>query len=195
MRLPWVFGDVPCKMPIMRSILFVVAAAMILSGCSAGAQPPAGQNPFTADSRYDLKLPTGWEHHDFGLPTVAIGGINKNRGEYVELIAEDPAQYTDSLVEYAEAKRNTMALSLDNPRMLPGHRVTFAGYPGVQYVIHGTLPDTQVEVGYVLTVLKTKDRLIQIITWAPEKYFEADFADLRQLPAGFSEKQPAASQP
>jgi hypothetical protein len=173
-----------------RAILMIVTI-------SALAMPPAladSQNGLilrSADGQYQLKLPSGWESKDFKLDTVQIGAIEKKSGEYVELVAEDQQNYTDSLPQYAEAKRDTMALSLDNPRMTPGEGLQVNGLNAIRFELHGQLPNTDVSVGYVLTIMKTKTHYIQLIAWTKESRFSANQADLEGLPTGFSETSDA----
>ena len=169
-----------------HAILMIVTIATL-------AMPPAladSKNDLilrSADGQFQLKLSSGWESKDFKLDAVQIGAIEKKSGEYLELVAEDQQNYTDSLPQYAEAKRDTMALSLDNPHMTPGEGLRVNGLDAIRFELHGQLPNTNVSVGYVLTIMKTKAHYIQLIAWTKESRFTAHQAELEGLPAGFSE--------
>jgi hypothetical protein len=173
-----------------RAFLMIVTIAAL-------AMPPAladsndGPTLRSADGQFQLKLPSGWESKDFQLDAVQIGAIDKKNGEYLELVAEDQQNYTDSLNQYAEAKRDTMALSLDNPHMTPGEGLRVNGLDAIRFELHGQLPNTNVSVGYVLTIMKTKAHYIQLIAWTKDSRFAANQAELAGLPAGFSETSAA----
>jgi hypothetical protein len=170
----------------MRRLLFILAIALLASPMARG--DGGDSTTFrSADGAYQLVLPKPWESADFHVDAVQIGAVNKHTGEYVELIAENIQDYTDSLIQYADAKRDMMALSLDNPHLTPGQSVTVNGLPAIHYEIHGQLPGTDISVGYVLTILKTKTHYIQVIGWTKESLFAANQPDLGQLPTKFSE--------
>lgn len=171
----------------MKKMVLIIVTIATLALPRARGDSNDGKIFRSADGQYQLKLPGGWESADFQLDTVQIGAVNKHNGEYVELVAEDRQDYTDSLDQYAEAKRDTMALSLDNPRMTPGERVQVNGLDAVRFELHGQLPNSNTTVGYVLTVMKTKTHYIQVIGWTMESHFAADQADLQGLAGGFSE--------
>lgn len=141
----------------------------------------------SADGQYQLVLPKNWESKDFHLSTVQIGAINKKRGEYAEVIAENPQDYTDSLNQYADAKRDTMAMSLDNPTLTVSAQGKVNGDDAVRFELHGQLPNTSVKIGYVVTIIKTKTHYIQVIGWTQEEHFSDDLAELAGLANGFSE--------
>jgi len=164
-------------------IFFLIVASAPL----ARADGNDGQTLRSADGEYQLKVPRGWEAEDFHLDAVAIGAIDKHLGEYAEVVAENVDDYTSSLTLYAEAKRDVMAMSLDNPRMSPGRDVTVNGAHALRFEIHGELPNSSVSIGYVLTVLKTKTHYIQIIGWLKDSHFKEHAADLQALAEGFSE--------
>ena len=123
------------------------------------------------DGQYQLVVSDKFETADFKVDNVEISAINKSRGEYVEVIAEDQGQYTSSLTRYAQAKRDTMALSLDNPRLTALEQIKINGHNAVRCEIHGQLPNTDTSIGYSLTVLKTKSDYIQIVAWTKESLF------------------------
>src|SRR5271168_3475073 len=74
----------------------------------------------SADGQYQFVVPAGWESADFHVSAVQIGASNKHLGEYAEVISERPEDYVDSLPQYAEGKRDVMAMSLDNPVLTTG---------------------------------------------------------------------------
>jgi hypothetical protein len=139
------------------------------------------------DGQYQLVLPDSWETANFNVANALISAENKSRGEYVEVIAEDASNYTSDIVRYAQAKRDTMALSLDNPRITAPQETKINDLPAVRCEIHGQIPNTNTSVGYVLTVIKTKDHYIQVVAWVKESRFNDRQADLTSLADGFSE--------
>jgi len=141
----------------------------------------------SADGQYQLVVPSSWESNDFHLPNVQIGAIEKHRGEYAEVIVERQEDYTDSLQQYADAKRATMAMSLDNPRVSPGERLKIKGQDALRFEIHGQLPNSGVAIAYSLTVIKTKAHYVQVIGWTEESHFAGNRAELEGLAGGFSE--------
>jgi hypothetical protein len=141
----------------------------------------------SADGQYQLVVPNSWQSHDFHLPNVQIGAIDKHRGQYAEVIVERQEDYTDSLEQYADAKRATMAMSLDNPRLTPGERLKIKGQDALRFEIHGQLPNSSVSIAYSLTVLKTKTHYVQVVGWTEESHFAASRAVLESLAGGFSE--------
>ena len=145
----------------------------------------------SADGQFQLIVPKGWEAKDFHLETVQIGAINKQLDEYAEVIAENRADYTNSLQEYADGKRDTMAMSLDNPRLSAGEHVKVNGVDGLRYEIHGQLPNSKVSIGYTLTIFKSGTHYIQVVAWTQESHFSQRVAELQNLPAGFSENSDA----
>jgi len=175
----------------MKLLSFLIMAMAALTPQLARADSNDRKTFHSADGKYQLELSRDWESADFHINTVLIGAANKHSGEYVELVAENIQDYTDSLDQYAEAKRDTMAMSLDNPRLKPGERLEINGLHALRFEIHGTLPNSNVSVGYVLTVMKTKSHYVQIIGWTLEKHFADDLNDLQNLAAGFSETAPA----
>jgi hypothetical protein len=175
----------------MKRVILIIAAISALVFQQARADPGDGKIFRSSDGQYQLTLTKGWESTDFHLDTVVIGAINKHAGEYVEVVAEDVQNYTDSLDQYAEAKRDTMALSMDNPRMTGGEPLEVNGVKAMRFEIHGTLPNSNVTVGYVLTVMKTKTHYIQVIGWTQETHFADNRKDLENLVAGFSENADA----
>ena len=145
----------------------------------------------SADGQYQLVVPKTWESNDFHLSNVQIGAINKHQGEYAEVIVERQEDYTDSLDQYADAKRDTMAMSLDNPRLLPGVRLKINDHDAVRFEIHGQLPNSGVSIAYSLTVIKTKSHYVQVVGWTEESHFAAHRAELESLAPGFTETSAA----
>ncbi len=141
--------------------------------------------------QYRLVAPNGWGPADFHVDNVQIGASNPHRGEYAEVVADRQDDYVGSLRQFAEAKRDTMAMSLDNPRLSPPQQLKVNGQDAFRYEIHGQLPGSNVTVGYCLTVLATKTHYIQVIGWAEDSHFSDDRQELNSLAQGFSEKSDA----
>ncbi len=141
----------------------------------------------SSDGQYQLVLGKGWTANDFHLDAVQIGAIQKHRGEYVEVIVENQSDYTNSLAAYARAKRDTMAISLDNPKLTAGQYSQINGRDAISFEIHGQLPGTNTSVGYCLTVMKTKTHYVQVIGWTVESHFPDNVNELQALAEGFSE--------
>ncbi len=139
------------------------------------------------NGQYNLTAPNGWGSADFKVDNVQIGASNPRRGEYAEVVADRQEDYTGSLKEFAEAKRDTMAMSLDNPRLFPGQHVKINKQEAYRFEIHGQLPNTNVSVIYSLTVLATKTHYIQIVGWTEESHYAQNRAELNSLADGFSE--------
>jgi hypothetical protein len=176
----------------MKRLALIIVTIAISALAPARADSSDGKSFRSANGVYQLVLAKDWESVDFHLDTVQIGATNKHSGEYVEIIAEDRQEYVDSLQQYAEAKRNTMALSLDNPRMTSAERLTVNGLDAMRFELHGQLPNSNTSVGYVLTVMKTKTHYIQVIGWTQESHFADNQAELEGLAGGFSETSDAA---
>ena len=136
-------------------------------------------------------MPKRWESADFHVQNVQIGASYKHRGEYAEVVADSREDYGDSLPQFADAKRDTMAQSLSNPILSPGLQLKINGLDAIRYELHGQLPGTNVTIGYRLTVLKTKTHYIQVIGWTEDSHFADNHDDLNSLAQGFSEKSDA----
>jgi hypothetical protein len=171
----------------LRRLIFITLAILTAASPLARADSKDSKTFTSADGKYQLVLNKGWQTKDFHLDAVQIGALNKHLGEYVEVIAEDLQNYTDSLFQYAEAKRDTMAMSLDNPKMTAAQQVDVNGLAGLRYEIHGQLPNTETSVAFILTVTKTKTHYIQVVVWTKESHFKDDRADMENLANGFSE--------
>jgi hypothetical protein len=171
----------------MKRLALIMVTVAILALPPARAGSSDGKTIRSADGVYQLVLSKDWEPADFHVDTAQIGATNKHSGEYVEIVAEDRQAYVDSLQQYAEAKRDTMALSLDNPRMTAAQRLTVNGLEAMRYDLHGQLPNSNTSVGYVLTVMKTKTHYVQVIGWTLESHFSDNQAELEGLAGGFSE--------
>jgi hypothetical protein len=141
----------------------------------------------SADGQYQFVVPAGWESADFHVANVQIGATNKHLGEYAEVVAERLEDYVDSLTQYAEGKRDVMAMSLDNPMLTAGTALKINGRDAVQFEVHGQLPGSDIRIGYLLTVMKTKTHYIQVIGWTVDSHFPANRPDLENLANGFSE--------
>ncbi len=171
----------------MKRIALIIVTIAILAPGIAPADFGDGKTFRSADGQYQLVLPKGWESTDFHVDTVQIGAVNKHSGDYVELIVEDRQNYVDSLDQYAEAKRDTMAMSLDNPHMTAAQRLTINGLDAMRFELHGQLPNSNVSVGYVLTIMKTKTHYIQVVGWTQDSHFSDNQGELEGLAGGFSE--------
>jgi hypothetical protein len=171
----------------MQRLLFIAMGMAILTAQWARADSGDNNTLGSADGQYQLIVPKPWESNDFHLPNVQIGAIEKHRGEYAEVIVERQEDYTDSLQQYADAKRATMAMSLDNPRLTPGERLKINGQIALRFQIHGQLPNSSVSIAYSLTVIKTKTHYVQVIGWTEESHFASNRAELEGLANGFSE--------
>jgi hypothetical protein len=176
----------------MRRFALILAATMFSAVATAGADSDNSKTFQSTDGQYQLVLTKDWQTTDFHNVAVQISAVDKHTGEYVELIAEDRQTYVDSLEQYAEAKRDTMALSLDNPRLTAAAHLNINGLDAVRYEIHGQLPNSSVTIGYLLTVIRTKTHYIQIIGFAQESHFSENAGDLGSLAGGFSETADAA---
>jgi hypothetical protein len=165
----------------------IVAAIAILPCQFASADATDGPTLHSSDGQYQLSLPKDWESKDFHLSTVQIGAMNKHKGEYAEVIVEDRGQYTDSLAQYAQAKRDTMAMSLDNPSLTAAREVKVNGLDGVLYELHGQLPNSETAIAYTLTCIKTKSHYVQIVCWTQESHFAENRDEREALAAGFTE--------
>jgi hypothetical protein len=173
--------------PIMRRLVLGLIVLIIAAAGPVRAGSDDSVTLRSTDGQYQLVLAKGWEAKDFHVDAVQIGAENKHIGEYVEVIVENISDYTDSLVQYAEAKRDMIALSLDNPRLTPGQSVQVNSLPGIRYEIHGQLPGSDISIAYVLTIMKTKSHYIQIVDWTKESRFSANQSDLEQIAGKFSE--------
>jgi hypothetical protein len=172
---------------LMKRFILLAVASLLALAPRAHADSKNTTTLSSPDGQYELTLPDSWEAADFHVDKVQIGAENKSRGEYVEVIAENQRDYTDSLTRYAQAKRDTMALSLDNPRLTEPQQTKINGLPAVRCEIHGQLPNTNTAVGYLLTVIKTKTHYIQIVAWVKDSHFSDRKGDLTSLADGFSE--------
>jgi hypothetical protein len=143
------------------------------------------------NGQYSLTAPKGWGSADFKVDNVQIGASNPRRGEYAEVVAVRQEDYAGSLKQFAEAKRDTMAMSLDNPRLFPGQRLKINKQDAYRFEIRGQLPNTNVSVAYCLTVLATKTSYIQIVGWTEESHLAENQAELYSLAEGFSENAAA----
>jgi len=141
----------------------------------------------STNGQYQLVLPAGWASADFQVDNVQIGASDKHLGEYAEVVAEPLKEYVDSLTQYAEGKRDTMAMSLDNPLVTSGSAIKVDGRDALQFDVRGQIPGTNVRIGYSLTVMKTKTHYVQIIGWTLDSLFENKRSDLENLANGFSE--------
>jgi hypothetical protein len=146
-----------------------------------------GEALSSRDGQYTLRVPKDWRATDFHVDNVEIGASNPHRGEYAEVIADRQEDYAGSLKQFAEAKRDTMAMSLDNPRLSPGEQLKVNGQNAFRYELHGTLPGSNVAVGYCLTILETKTHYIQVVGWTEDSHFLQNHEELNSLAAGFSE--------
>jgi hypothetical protein len=171
----------------MPRLFFLVMAMGMLTAQWVRADSGDNTTLVSADGKYQLVVPKPWEANDFHLPNVQIGAIDKHRGQYAEVIVERQEDYTDSLDQYADAKRDTMAMSLDNPRLTPGERLKIKGQDAVRFEIHGQLPNSSIAIGYSLTVIKTKTHYVQVIGWTEDSHFADNRAELEGLASGFSE--------
>ncbi|MGD0389104.1 MAG: hypothetical protein ABSC42_09135 [Tepidisphaeraceae bacterium] len=171
----------------MPRLFFLVMAMGMLSAQWAPADSGDNNTLRSADGQYQLVVPKPWQSNDFHLPNVQIGAIDKHRGLYAEVVVERQEDYTDSLREYADAKRDTMAMSLDNPRLTAGVWLKIKGQDALHFEIHGQLPNSSVSVGYSLTVIKTKVHYVQVIGWTEDSHFADNQAELEGLADGFSE--------
>jgi hypothetical protein len=167
-----------------RGLIAGVAVLFLLASAAAAGD---GVLLRSSDGRYQIALGKGWEAKDFHLNNVQIGAVNRHLGEYVEIVVENQQDFTNSLDDYAMAKRDMIAMSLDNPRMSPGQRLKINGVDAARFEVHGELPDSGVAVGYVLTVFKSKKHYVQVIGWTTDKLFAQRATDLANLPSGFSE--------
>jgi hypothetical protein len=181
----------PDRRRSMKLLALTIVTIGILASEIARADSSGGKSFRSADGKYQLVLTRDWESADFHQDTVQIGATDKHTGEYVEIVADDRQDYVDSLEQYAEAKRDTMAMSLDNPRMTAAQRLTINGLDAMRFELHGQLPNSNVSIGYVLTVLKTKTHYIQVIGWTLESHFADNRAELEGLAGGFSETSDA----
>jgi hypothetical protein len=171
---------------MLRSFVLVAVMGMLTVQL---VRADSGENNtlVSADGQYQLVVPKPWESNDFHLPNVQIGAIDKHRGLYAEVVVERQGDYTDSLQQYADAKRDTMAMSLDNPRLTAGQWAKINGHDAVRFEIHGQLPNSSVSIGYSLTVIKTRTHYVQVIGWTEDSHFADNRANLESLAGGFSE--------
>jgi hypothetical protein len=173
----------------VRLILTTVIIAILPT--TIARADSGGRTLRSADGKYQLAVPQGWDSHDFHIDAVQIGAMNKDRGEYGELIGENIEEYTDSLAQYADAKRDTMAMSLDNPTLTAGQQMKINGLDAIRFELHGQLPNSNTKIGYVVTVLKTKLHYIQVIGWTLDSHFDEHHDELAGLANGFSENSAA----
>lgn len=141
----------------------------------------------SADNQYRISLPAGWSAFDFHLDNVQIGARNKDRAEFAEVIVEPTQDYTSSLPDYAAAKRDTIAMCLDNARLSAGIALKIHDRDAIRFEIHGQLPKTKVAVAYLLTVISDKDKYVQIVAWTEESRFTDNLSEIQSLADGFSE--------
>ena len=171
----------------MPRLVFFAAATAILTVQLALADSSDNNVLRSDDEQYQLVVAKQWQAKDFHLANVQIGAIDDGRGLCAEVIVERLEDYTDSLPQYADAKRATMAMSLDNPRLSPGERLKINGQDAVRFEIQGQLPSSGVGVAYSLTVIKTKTHYVQIVAWTGQSHFAENRVELEQLAGGFSE--------
>lgn len=148
----------------------------------------------SANGQYQLVAPKGWGAADFHVESVQIGASDPHRGEYAEVVADRKEDYAGSLGQFAEAKRDTMAMSLDNPRLSAVRQIKINGQDAFCFELHGQLPGSSVTIGYCVTVLATKTHYIQIIGWTKDSHFADNHDELCSLAQGFSEKADAEKQ-
>jgi hypothetical protein len=116
-----------------------------------------------ADGQYQLVAPKGWAPADFHVANAQISASDPHRGEYAEVVADKQDDYAGSLPQFAEAKRDTMAMGLDNPRLSPIQPIKMHSQNAFRFEIYGQLPGSGTSIGYCVTVLATKTHYIQII--------------------------------
>jgi hypothetical protein len=117
---------------------------------------------------------------------VKIGAAREKEGEYVEIIADPRDQFVNNLEQYADAKLETMVVLLEGAKVTSDGPMEIGGRHAIRFEIEGKLPDSGVKIGYVLTVIETKDYYIQVIAWAPGKKFADHRGELQGLASGFA---------
>jgi hypothetical protein len=175
----------------MTKVLPITAVILLFLTLTPSLQADGSITLTSSNGQYNLTVPKGWGSADFKVDNVQIGASNPHRGEYAEVVADRQEDYAGSLKEFAQAKRDTMAMSLDNPHLFSGQALKINKQDAYRYEIHGQLPNTNVSVAYCLTVLATKTQYIQIIGWTEESHFADNRDELYSLAEGFSEKADA----
>jgi hypothetical protein len=167
---------------------------MLLIFASANSAPlrawaddkPTGPVVKSADGKLQLNLPAHWESHDFHLDAVKIGAAREKAGEYVEIIADPRDQYVDNLAQYADGKVETMVILLEGVKVTSDGPMDIHGRNSIRFEIEGRLPDSGVKIGYVLTIIETKDFYIQVIAWSAGNTFADHRGELQDLAGDFS---------
>jgi len=171
----------------MTKIVSITTLILTLLSVTSSLRADDSATLTSPNGQYRLSVPKTWGPADFKVDNVQIGASNPHRGEYAEVIADRQEDYVGSLRQFAEAKRDTMALSLDNPRLSPAQQLKVNGQDAFRFELHGQLPGSSVSIGYCLTVLATKTHYVQVIGWSEDSHFDGNRAELNSLAQGFSE--------
>ncbi len=95
----------------------------------------------SADGQYQLVVPTGWGPADFHVQNIQISASDPHLRRICRGRRRPQDDYAGSLPQFAEAKRDTMAMSLDNPRLSSIQPIKMHGQDAFRFEIHGQLPD------------------------------------------------------
>jgi hypothetical protein len=165
--------------------IIVVALSACVSSPPQAEDKSSGLTLNSADGKMRLTLPAHWDSHDFHLDAVRIGAAREGEGEYVQIISDSRDQYVNDLKQYTDGKMETMVVMLQGAKLTADGGMDIHGRRAIRYEIEGKLPDSGLKIGYVLTVIETKDDYIQVVSWCPGTKFAEHRGELQGLADGF----------
>lgn len=179
---------------VLAALLVIVALA--LATCGGGSEPtPKNTNALTKTvtsegGNLQMKIPDSWREDKSLNASADLQASNRVQEAYALVIADSKQDFGNrTLNDFAEIAKENFLKGITTPSLSGPRSLTINGKQAVRYQIDGTADN--VKVTYLLTLLETDSRYLQVIAWSLPERLTKNRPVLESITASVREIKPA----
>lgn len=171
-------------------------AVLALSACGGGSEPtPKNTNALTKTitsegGNLQMKIPDSWREDESLNASADLQASNRVQEAYALVIADSKQDFGNrTLKDFAEIAKENFLKGITTPTLSEPRSLTINGKEAVRYQIDGTADN--VKVTYLLTLMETESRYLQVIAWSLPEQLTKNRPVLESVTASVRELKPA----
>jgi hypothetical protein len=168
------------KNMIHRILICAFVAGSLLQLAAARADDNTTGTTFkNSDGTVQLAMPDGWVEAKSSNSGAAIEVRNEDSDAFVMVRIDDRTDPYATVDDYGKDRRDEILSHLVKSKTTEPKDTQISDHDAVVYEIHGTIPSTKMQLGYVLTLVQFRKHYVQILAWSIEANFNDNAAVLR----------------
>jgi hypothetical protein len=178
-------------------IATLALSLIVLSGCGGegpGGDPNALTETISSETGLQMKVPASWRKDTALNAQADLQASNRDAEAYALVIPDLKQEFVNpKLDDFATIAKDNFVKGIQNANVTGPRPLTLNGKPAIRYEIQGVADN--VRVVYLMTLLETDTRFLQVITWSLPDRLRENRPILEKVTASVRETRPASPSP